>query len=169
MSLRSVYVSEPSFENDRIRIQGEEHRHLVVARAEKDELIEIFDGKGNVWTASVESAGKRETVAALKESRQVTRDSMEVILALALIRIPAFELALEKVVEVGVTRIVPFAAARSMQISAGGVIDGFASSSKPRSNRNGIICQPSTRRIRSRGFSPFLPPQRLCLPNAPAV
>ena len=113
MSLRSVYVSEPSFENDRIRIQGEEHRHLVVARAEKDELIEIFDGKGNVWTAGVESAGKRETVAALKESRQVTRDSMEVILALALIRIPAFELALEKVVEVGVTRIVPFAAARS--------------------------------------------------------
>ncbi len=89
MSLRSVYVSEPSFENDRIRIQGEEHRHLVVVRAEKDELIEIFDGKGNVWTASVESVGKRETVAAMKESRQVTRDSIEVILALALIRVPA--------------------------------------------------------------------------------
>src|SRR5213593_473392 len=108
MSLRSVYVPDPAFENDRIRIQGEEHRHLVVARAKEDELIEIFDGNGNVWTASVEFIGKRETIAALKDSRHVTRDSNEVILALALIRIAAFELAVEKVVEVGVTRIVPF-------------------------------------------------------------
>jgi len=113
MPLRSVYVPDPAFQKDRIHIQGEEHRHLVVARAEEDELIEIFDGNGNVWTAGVESVGKRETVAVLKEARQVTRDSIELILALALIRVAAFELALEKVVEVGITRIVPFAAVRS--------------------------------------------------------
>jgi len=113
MSLRSVYVPDPAFENDRIRIQGEEHRHLVVARAEEDELIEIFDGKGNVWTVAVESVGKRETAGVLKQARQVARDSVDLILALALIRATAFELALEKAVEVGVTRIVPFAASRS--------------------------------------------------------
>ncbi len=38
---------------------------------------------------------------------------MELILAPALIRIASFELALEKVVEVGVARIVPFTADRS--------------------------------------------------------
>jgi 16S rRNA (uracil1498-N3)-methyltransferase len=38
---------------------------------------------------------------------------VELILAPALIRIASFELALEKVVEVGVTRIVPFTADRS--------------------------------------------------------
>jgi len=113
MSVRSVYVSDPTFENDRIHIQGEEHRHLVVARAEQDELIEIFDGKGNVWTAGVESVGKRETIAILKHARHVGRDPIDLILALALIRVAAFELALEKAVEVGVTRIVPLAAARS--------------------------------------------------------
>src|SRR5881396_3154267 len=113
MSLRSVYVPDPAFENDRIFIQGEEHRHLVVARAEEDELIEIFDGKGNVWTVAVESVGKRETAGVLKQARQVARDSVDLILALALIRAAAFELALEKAVEVGVTRIVPCAASRS--------------------------------------------------------
>src|SRR5437867_7689554 len=99
MSLRSVYVSEPALDNDQIRIEGEEHHHLVAARAERDELIEVFDGKGNVWRARVESVGKRATVAALKESRRIPRGSFELVLALATIRIAAFEMALEKAVE----------------------------------------------------------------------
>jgi 16S rRNA (uracil1498-N3)-methyltransferase len=119
MSLRSVYVPEPSFENDRIRISGEEHRHLVVARAEQDEVIEIFDGKGNVWTAVVESAGKRETVARISGARKIVPGGPDLILALAMIRAAAFELALEKVVEIGVTRIVPFTADRS-NVAPGG-------------------------------------------------
>ena len=113
MSLRSVYLPDPSIENDRIRISGEEHRHLVVARAEADETVEVFDGKGNVWIATVEAAGKRETVVRVKESRNVGRDPIELILGLAMIRIAAFELALEKAVEIGVTRIVPITADRS--------------------------------------------------------
>jgi 16S rRNA (uracil1498-N3)-methyltransferase len=113
MSLRSVYLPEPAFENDRLSITGEEHRHLAVARAETNELLEVFDGKGNVWKVSVESVGKRETVVRLKESRKTPRGSIELILALAMIRTAAFELALEKAVEIGVTRIVPFTASRS--------------------------------------------------------
>lgn len=113
MSPRSVYLSDPFIENDRIRIGGEEHRHLVVARVEKDELVEIFDGKGNVWTAAIESVGKRESIACVKEARKAPRDSVELILGLAMIRVAAFELALEKAVEVGVTRIAPFSADRS--------------------------------------------------------
>jgi 16S rRNA (uracil1498-N3)-methyltransferase len=113
MSHRSVYLSEPVIENNRIRIGGEEHHHLVVARAEPDEVIEIFDGNGNVWTAAVESAGKRETIALVTESRKVRRDPVELILAMPMIRIAAFELAIEKAVEVGVSRIVPFTAAQS--------------------------------------------------------
>ena len=113
MSLRSVYLPEPAFENELLTIRDEEHHHLVVARAEKGELLEVFDGKGNVWTVSVESIGKHQTVGRLKQSRSTPRGSLELILALAMIRVAAFELALEKAVEIGVTRIVPFAAARS--------------------------------------------------------
>src|SRR5215831_150587 len=101
MAVKSVYLPEPIIEQHRIHITGDEHRHLSVARAEANETIEIFDGKGNVWTTEVESMGKRETVVRVTQSRSVPRDPLEVILALAMIRIPSFELALEKVVEVG--------------------------------------------------------------------
>lgn len=113
MSLRSVYLAAPSFENDRLHLTGDEHRHLVVARAEPNELIEVFDGKGRVWTAAIESTGKRETVARVTASRTVLPPPFELILGMAMIRIAAFELALEKAVEVGVTRVIPFMAARS--------------------------------------------------------
>ena len=113
MSLRSVYVEAPSFQNERLHLSGDEHRHLTVARAQPGEVIEVFDGRGNVWTAAIESVNKRETIARITTSRTVKPPSIELILGMALIRIAAFELALEKAVEVGVTRIVPFNAARS--------------------------------------------------------
>jgi 16S rRNA (uracil1498-N3)-methyltransferase len=113
MAVRSVFLSEPSIGNNSIHIGGEEHRHLMVARAGIGETIEVFDGKGNVWTTIVDSIGKHETIARITESRKADADPVELILGLALIRIGAFELALEKAVEVGVTRIVPFTAGRS--------------------------------------------------------
>jgi 16S rRNA (uracil1498-N3)-methyltransferase len=117
MSLKSVYLPQPLLEGSRIRITGEEHHHLIVGRAETGELIEIFDGKGNVWTVAVESVSKRETVAVLRDSRTVPPPACELILAIALIRTAALELALEKAIEIGVTRVVPFAAARSNAIA----------------------------------------------------
>jgi len=113
MSIRSVYFPHPPIENDLIRIGGEEHRHLSVARIETGERLEIFDGNGGVWTAVVEAIAKRETVARVEAFRRVEQDGLELILALAMIRAAAFELAIEKAVEVGVTRIAPFTAARS--------------------------------------------------------
>ena len=74
MAVRSVFLSEPLIANGSIRIDGEEHRHLIVARAAVGETIEVFDGKGNVWTAVVESIGKRETVARVTESRKAEAD-----------------------------------------------------------------------------------------------
>jgi 16S rRNA (uracil1498-N3)-methyltransferase len=113
MALKSVYLPLPLIENNKIRIAGEEHRHLTVARAERGELVEIFDGKGGVWTVKVESIQKREIVACVESVRHVPRPALDLILGQAMIRTSAFEMILEKAVEVGVTRIVPFTAARS--------------------------------------------------------
>lgn len=113
MSLKSVFLPAPLFEGDRIHIKDDEHRHLMVGRAEAGEFIEVFDGKGNVWTVSVESLGKRETVAVLSDSRRMPPPVIDLTLAMAIVRASAFELALEKAVEIGITRIVPFSAARS--------------------------------------------------------
>src|SRR5437899_11973271 len=113
MSLRSVYLETPAFQHDRLHLTGDEHHHLLVARTEPGEVIEVFDGKGNVWTVAIESVTKREMAGRITDSRTVPPPSVELILGMAVIRAAAFEFALEKAVEVGVTRIVPFAASRS--------------------------------------------------------
>lgn len=113
MAIKSVYIPEPRIEGDLIRIRDDEHRHLSVARAEVDEAIEVFDGKGNVWNAAIAAIEKRETLARLTGHRQVEPDRHELILGQSLVRASAFEFALEKAVEAGVTRIIPIVASRS--------------------------------------------------------
>jgi 16S rRNA U1498 N3-methylase RsmE len=59
------------------------------------------------------SVNKRDTRIHAEESRQEPAPGVELILAQALIKNTAFELVLEKAVEIGVTRIIPFRALRS--------------------------------------------------------
>ncbi len=100
-------------DSGRLRILGDEHQHLKVARAEVGELVEVFDGNGGVWDAKVESIGKRETIVEILHSRHAGKTLPELILGLSLVKPSAFELALEKAVEVGVTRVVPVIAGRT--------------------------------------------------------
>jgi 16S rRNA (uracil1498-N3)-methyltransferase len=113
MAVKSVYIPEPVIESGCLRILGDEHQHLKVARAEEGEAVEIFDGKGGIWAGKVRSTGKRETLVEILESRQIEQSGPELILGLSLVKPAAFELALEKAVEVGITRVVPIIASRS--------------------------------------------------------
>lgn len=113
MALKSVYLPQPPSDDDPIKITGDEHHHLTVARVQEGENVEILDGCGGVWTAEVLRVDRRETVVRVVGKHQVEKSGPELILALSLIKPSAFELALEKVVEVGVTRIIPFMAHRS--------------------------------------------------------
>jgi 16S rRNA (uracil1498-N3)-methyltransferase len=119
MAIKSVYLSDPVIKDNLIAIRDEEHRHLSVARAAVGEEIEIFDGRGNVWTAKISALERRETQALVTGNRCVGADAHELILGQALIRHAAFEFALEKAVETGVTRIIPVIAARSNAKDAG--------------------------------------------------
>jgi 16S rRNA (uracil1498-N3)-methyltransferase len=113
MAIKSVYLPSPEIEAASIRITGDEHRHLSVARVETGEAVEVFDGKGNVWLAEVASRDRHTTWATVTAARRVEPEPFELIAAISLVRQAAFELAVEKVVEVGVTRILPIIAERS--------------------------------------------------------
>jgi 16S rRNA (uracil1498-N3)-methyltransferase len=113
MSNKSIYIPEPLIESGVLRVAGQEHQHLRVARARTGEAVEVFDGKGGVWNATVDCVDKREAVLRILESRRDDKPGPELILGLSLVKSAAFELALEKVVEVGVTRVIPIIAGRS--------------------------------------------------------
>jgi 16S rRNA (uracil1498-N3)-methyltransferase len=113
MALKSVFLPNPELDNERLRISGVEHHHLTVARAGVGEVVEVLDGEGGAWTAEVVAVSRKETVVRVLEKRHVQRNGPEIILAMSLIKPAAFELALEKAIEVGVTRLIPVIANRS--------------------------------------------------------
>jgi len=113
MARKSIFLPHPELEGDRLRVSGDEHHHLSVARAEVGELVEVLDGQGGAWTSEVVAATRKETVLRVVEKRHIQRTGPEIILAMSLVKPSAFELALEKAVEVGVTRFIPMIAHRS--------------------------------------------------------
>ncbi|HZI51297.1 MAG TPA: RsmE family RNA methyltransferase [Terriglobia bacterium] len=113
MAAKSVYLPQQTPDGDRFRIIGDEHHHLTVGRAAKGEIVEVFDGKGVVWITEVATVSRKETLLQVVEKRHVERQGPEIILGMSVIKPSAFEMALEKVVEVGVTRLIPVIAQRS--------------------------------------------------------
>ena len=113
MAIKSVFWPDPEITEGALSVSGDAHRHLKVSRTELGERIEVFDGRGRVWSGLVLSVNKRETRIHVEESRQEPAPPVELILAQALIKNTAFEWVLEKAVEIGVTRIIPFRALRS--------------------------------------------------------
>ncbi|HVY91241.1 MAG TPA: RsmE family RNA methyltransferase [Bryobacteraceae bacterium] len=94
-------------------ISGENAQHLTrVLRVEVGQTFEITDNH-RVWLATVESARKDMVRFRVTEEINPGPPLPEVTLYLALIKFERFEWAVEKAVELGVTRIVPVNAARS--------------------------------------------------------
>ncbi len=120
MAIKSVYIAAPKIADSLLHIRDTEHHHLTVTRARPGEAIEIFDGRGNVWDAEIVAIERRETIARVTATRSAAAEAPELILGMSLIRPSAFDLAIEKAVETGVSRIVPVIAARSNTKPAGG-------------------------------------------------
>lgn len=94
-------------------LRGEAAHHLSrVLRAQAGQLYELSDGD-HVFLARIERVGRDAVEFALLDEVVVALPGLEVTLLLAVVKFDRFEWALEKATELGVTRIVPLAAARS--------------------------------------------------------
>lgn len=94
-------------------LEGDTAHHLGhVLRAQKGQLYEVSDGTA-AWLARVETVSRNRVEFALVEQLPSRRSSVDVILLLSVVKFDAFEWALEKATELGVSRIVPVFAARS--------------------------------------------------------
>ena len=83
-----------------------------VLRAEPGQLYELSDGK-RVWLARIEEVKRDRVEFSLAEELPSPEPLFQTELLLSIVKFDAFEFALEKATELGVSRIVPLVAARS--------------------------------------------------------
>jgi len=108
---RRFFVEQ--FDGDRAVIEGEAAHHLGrVLRAQPGQLYELSDGQ-RVWLGRIENVARDRVQFALLEELPAPQPSLDVTLLLAVVKYDMFEWAIEKATELGVTGIVPLAAARS--------------------------------------------------------
>ena len=94
-------------------MEGEAAHHLGrVLRAQTGQLYELSDGE-RVWLGRIERVGRDRVQFALVEELPAVQPSLDITLLLAVVKFDAFEWAIEKATELGVTTIVPLAAERS--------------------------------------------------------
>jgi 16S rRNA (uracil1498-N3)-methyltransferase len=94
-------------------MEGETAHHLGrVLRAQAGQLYELSDGN-QVWLGRVESVRRDRVEFLLVEELAALQPSVDTTLLLAVVKFEAFEWAIEKAAEMGVSVIVPLAARRS--------------------------------------------------------
>lgn len=94
-------------------MEGDAAHHLGrVLRAQEGQLYELSDGQ-KVWLGRISSIARDRVEFALVEELPAHRPAVDVTLLLAVVKFDAFEWAIEKATELGVSTIVPLAAERS--------------------------------------------------------
>jgi 16S rRNA (uracil1498-N3)-methyltransferase len=108
---RRFFVEE--FIGDTAAIEGDTAHHLGrVLRAQQGQFYELSDGE-RVRLGRIEKVARDRIDFTLLEEIPAHRSTLDVILLLSIVKFEAFEWALEKATELGVSTIVPLAAERS--------------------------------------------------------
>ena len=130
---------------DSVPLDGAEGRHAVaVARVRVGETLRLSDGRGTVVTGAVSTLGRdtREVLVAAVEFATEQRPSLTLVQALA--KGGRDEMAVQAATEIGVDRIVPWSAARSVSRWDGAKVE------KGRARWEAIAHEASKQAIRSR-------------------
>jgi 16S rRNA (uracil1498-N3)-methyltransferase len=103
-----------------VTVEGDEAHHAVaVRRLRVGEQVVLTDGSGTSVRGAVTSTGKRVFAVAVDEVTRHQPPTPDLVVVQALPKGDRGELAVEVLTEVGVARIVPWAAARSVAVWKG--------------------------------------------------
>lgn len=97
-------------------LTGDEARHLGrVLRAKVGDRVRVFDGSGAEWAARIESIGRDRIDLVIDEAMpQPPNDGPSIILAVALPKGERQKWMVEKLTELGTTRLVPLETTRGV-------------------------------------------------------
>lgn len=116
MSAHRFAVDGPLAVGEEVVLAGEEGRHARVRRLAIGEPVELFDGAGRSWGGAVSAIGRdgiRVRVGAAHRAR-AGESPLDLTLAVALLKSDKLDWLIEKATELGVSRLQPFASARSL-------------------------------------------------------
>lgn len=99
-----------------IKIEGEENRHIKVARVKEGEKVFLTDGRGNFCIGILRQQGKKYSIVSCNEIRQAEREKT-LYIAMAIIEQSRAEIAVEKGTELGVAGFLFFPSDRSQRKS----------------------------------------------------
>lgn len=116
MKIHRFYYSK-KIEGDSFSITDKDIVHQItrVLKLTRGEKIELFDGNGTSFCATLTSLSKNEISLQLDEKKVSQRPKKHVALFFALLKKENTEYAIEKAVEVGVSDIIPITTSRTVK------------------------------------------------------
>ena len=115
--MKRFYVSGESVKKDKIYVSQEELHHLKdVLRLKEGDKVTAFDGKGKEYNGYVAKVDQRQLVVKIESSRfTLAKDApYKVTLVQAVSKTPKIDLVVQKSTELGVDKIIPLSASRSI-------------------------------------------------------
>ena len=109
------YLPPSDLRGKTFTLSGSEAHHAIhVLRKKAGDLIDLFDGKDAAYTGRIESVSDQEIRGSILEEFPAAASPVELTLYQALTRGSKWEWMLEKVCEVGVTRVIPVITQRTL-------------------------------------------------------
>ena len=113
--MRRFYISPEALNSDPAFLDQEESHHLVrVLRLKQGETVELFDGSGTLYTATINELGRQVAVNLVSQSKfSDDQPGGPVILCQGDLKGGKTDFLVEKCTELGVERFICFSAGRS--------------------------------------------------------
>src|SRR5262245_59708870 len=110
------YFVEPCIDGNQVTLSGAEAHHLIrVMRCRTDDEVTLFDGSGAEFLARVVHVGRADAELAVLARHEVDRElPLRVTLAVALPKGYRQRWLVEKLVELGASRLVPLETTRGV-------------------------------------------------------
>ena len=114
--MHTFYVPSIRPNADTVEISDLEHHHLRnVLRLKKNDVVQIIDGKGNVYSTKVNRISEESTIAQITDQEHHEKKTPFLMLFQGIPKNDKMELILQKTTELGVSQIVPMITERTLQ------------------------------------------------------
>lgn len=99
-------------------IEDDQAHHLTkVMRAKPGDLVTLFDGVGKVYSGTVKEVSKKSVAVFIESTKTFERPTPEISVAVALPKGDRQKFLVEKLVELGATRLTPLATERTVAVA----------------------------------------------------